>query len=115
MNALEATPADGRVTIEAWPATATASSCVVADTGGGIPKEHLDRIFEPFFTTKEAGKGVGLGLAVVYGIVDRHHGRIDVAVRAGAGHHLHRPPAGAPAGRGPRDAERDPASAGDQA
>ena len=86
MNALEATPADGRVSIEA-PRDGDGVRLVVADTGWGIPQEHLDRIFEPFFTTKEAGKGVGLGLAVVYGIVNRHHGTIDVAVGAGAGHH----------------------------
>ena len=51
---------------------------VVTDTGCGIPPENLKDIFEPFFTTKEERKGVGLGLAVVYGIVTRHHGKIEV-------------------------------------
>jgi two-component system NtrC family sensor kinase len=84
MNALEATPSGGRVSVEAAP-EGEGVRLVVSDTGAGIPKQHLDRIFEPFFTTKEAGKGVGLGLAVVYGIVERHHGRIEVDSEPGRG------------------------------
>jgi two-component system NtrC family sensor kinase len=84
MNALEATPADGRVRIEARR-DGDGVRLVVSDTGAGIPKEHKEHIFEPFYTTKEAGKGVGLGLAVVYGIVDRHHGTIEVDSEPGRG------------------------------
>ena len=57
----------------------------VSDTGSGIRPEDREHIFEPFYTTKKQGKGVGLGLAVVYGIVSRHHGRIDVLDREGPG------------------------------
>jgi two-component system NtrC family sensor kinase len=102
MNALEATPSDGRVTVEASP-DGDGVRLAVSDTGWGIPKEHLERIFEPFFTTKEAGKGVGLGLAVVYGIVQRHGGTIDVSSEPGRGTTFTvrlpaRPPEAPPAG-----------------
>lgn len=57
----------------------------VSDTGAGIPPEIRHKIFDPFFTTKEEGKGVGLGLAVVYGIVQSHGGDIEVESRVAHG------------------------------
>jgi two-component system C4-dicarboxylate transport sensor histidine kinase DctB len=51
----------------------------VRDTGRGIPAHVLPRIFEPFYTTKEVGKGIGLGLAIAYGIVQEHGGEIIAA------------------------------------
>ncbi len=88
MNAAEATRrrATGRLAVTTRRAARReALELVVSDDGEGIPRELLDRIFDPFFTTKEEGKGLGLGLAVVYGIVESHGGEIDVASQVGAG------------------------------
>ncbi|HNY39655.1 MAG TPA: ATP-binding protein, partial [Bryobacteraceae bacterium] len=58
---------------------------VVEDNGEGIPEEDLDKIFTPFFTSKPDGKGVGLGLAVLYGIVEAHDGHVEVRSGKGLG------------------------------
>lgn len=57
----------------------------IADTGSGIPQESLARIFDPFYTTKPVGKGTGLGLSISYGIIQKHHGRIEVRTEIGKG------------------------------
>jgi two-component system NtrC family sensor kinase len=57
----------------------------IEDTGVGIAADNLSKIFEPFFTTKEVGRGTGLGLAVCYGIVTDHGGRLSVRSNPGVG------------------------------
>ena len=86
VNAVEAMPQGGRLVLSTWEAAATGRICLgVSDTGVGIPADLKERIFDPFFSTKSETKGVGLGLAVVYGIVQRHEGRISVTSAPGAG------------------------------
>ena len=99
VNARDAMPKGGQLAIEtsavdfdesvaAHSAQARPGSFVclsVSDTGSGIPAEILPNIFEPFFTTKEVGKGTGLGLATVFGIVQQHHGWINVYSEVGRG------------------------------
>lgn len=66
--------------------SAEAFACLqVRDNGSGIAEENLDHLFDPFFTTKEVGKGTGLGLAMVYGVVTGHDGIIDVESKPGEG------------------------------
>ena len=57
----------------------------IEDNGHGIASEHLQKIFDPFFTTKPIGKGTGLGLSLSYGIIQKHHGRIEVQSELGKG------------------------------
>jgi two-component system, NtrC family, sensor kinase len=86
INAVEAMGEGGRLVVRT--ADGPAPDLVrlsVTDTGVGIPPEVQPHIFDPFFSTKDETKGVGLGLAVVYGIVQRHEGRIDVASSPGHG------------------------------
>ncbi|MFN2372164.1 MAG: sensor histidine kinase [Candidatus Krumholzibacteriia bacterium] len=85
INAAEAME-EGVVTVRtrALPASA-AVALEVADTGTGIAPEHLEKLYDPFFSTKKEGQGTGLGLAVVYGIVESHGGQIDVETELGRG------------------------------
>jgi PAS domain S-box-containing protein len=84
INALHAMPEGGTLNVRVKP-QANVVALVIADTGHGIPREHLGKIFTPFFTTKEVGKGTGLGLTVVHGIIEEHGGSITVDSEPGKG------------------------------
>jgi signal transduction histidine kinase len=58
---------------------------IIKDNGKGMSREVQEHMFEPFYTTKEVGKGSGLGLAISYGIIEKHHGNIDVISEPGRG------------------------------
>jgi two-component system, NtrC family, sensor kinase len=88
LNARDAMPGGGMLEIR----TAAHNGSVeveIADTGAGIPREHIHRIFDPFFTTKANGRGTGLGLSVSYGIIKEHAGKIDVRSTPGKGTSFH--------------------------
>jgi len=99
INARDAMPAGGKLTLSAAPRVLEPVACVVnpearpghfvclsiSDTGAGMDNATLSHLFEPFFTTKEIGKGAGLGLATVYGIVQQHQGWIIVESKLGLG------------------------------
>lgn len=98
VNARDAITGSGRVYIETTDVTVTEENrssypcppgeyvlLTVTDNGCGMDKATLERIFEPFFTTKTDGRGTGLGLATVYGIVTQNHGHIDVRSEPGRG------------------------------
>ena len=85
-NALDAMPGGGVLTIGAFHNFSQNRVVItVQDTGIGIPQENLSHIFEPFFTSKDEEYSVGLGLSTLYGIVQHHHGDVNVESRPGEG------------------------------
>ena len=96
INARDAMPSGGQLIVRTWAENGFAH-IEVADTGQGIPAEHLPRIYDPFFSTKGPKKGTGLGLSITYGIVQEHKGIIEVesTVERGTRFRLEFPGAGA--------------------
>ena len=86
INSVEAMPTGGLLKVELVPADNNGFIKIqISDTGKGIPQEILPNVFEPFFTTKTEGTGLGLGLSVVYGIIQRHKGDITIKSRINEG------------------------------
>ncbi len=85
VNAVEAMPGGGDLKLTVSRDKTGGIRMEIADTGAGIAAEDIPHLFEPFFTTKKEGKGVGLGLSVVYGILERHDGTVSVSSELGKG------------------------------
>lgn len=85
VNAAQAIEGKGEITIRTGRRGEDQVWVSVSDTGRGIAPDDLQRVFEPFYTTKPVGQGTGLGLSLSWGIVDRHHGRIEVSSEIGKG------------------------------
>ncbi len=85
LNAIQAMPHGGQLTVRGRETGDGALEVEVADTGVGIPEENTGSVFDPFFTTKEVGAGSGLGLFVSYGIVEKHNGTITLRSKVGEG------------------------------
>ena len=86
LNAVDAMPEGGIISLASEVDYETDSIRLsITDTGTGVPKELQGSVFEPFVTTKQAGKGVGLGLSVVYGIVTQHGGTVQLESEEGKG------------------------------
>jgi two-component system, NtrC family, sensor kinase len=83
-NGIDAMPDGGTLTLRVKQSGPRVLA-EVSDTGIGIPPENMTKIFDPFFTTKDVGRGTGLGLAVCYGILSEHGGRLDVRSSLGVG------------------------------
>jgi signal transduction histidine kinase len=84
LNAAQAIEKEGDITIETEPA-GDYVQVRISDTGRGIKPEDIPKLFTPFFTTKPPGKGLGLGLSIAYGIVQKHNGMINVDSEPGKG------------------------------
>jgi len=85
LNARDAIPDGGRITVSTGTAEDGSLIAEIADTGIGIAPENVAKIYDPFYTTKGVGQGTGLGLAVSYGIIQEHAGRISVESEPGLG------------------------------
>jgi two-component system, NtrC family, sensor kinase len=85
LNAIQAMPNGGTISIRVAEGPPDFVRFEISDTGTGMSPEQIEHIFEPFFTTKSVGQGTGLGLAVVYSIVKRHGGEIEVNSEIGKG------------------------------
>ena len=85
LNAIQAMPDGGKLNIHTSVDSDERLRIAIRDTGCGISEENLQKLFTPFFTTKSKGKGVGLGLAVVHGIIQQHQGTIEVQSKEGKG------------------------------